>query len=184
MKKITVLLLTAVMLIGFAPTKVLACDDCSTGTIDTSKIIGVEVIDNELYIDVLESEKSNSGGYSLYYNLGRCKGKTKTVYGTISKSDLIKYRKKIERDNIIGGAILGALLGAGTGILGNIGIGIAVGIVLSDNKIITAIDDALAHRNYPSKRTFTTRTKFQCEESNMGSRGWVHRYKMIDYYVY
>ncbi|MBW9212742.1 MULTISPECIES: hypothetical protein [Terrabacteria group] len=78
MKKITVLLLTAVMLIGFAPTKVLACDDCSTGT----------------------------------------------------------------------------------------------------------IDDALAHRNYPSKRTFATRTRFQCEESNMGSRGWVHRYKMIDYYVY
>lgn len=186
MKKLFSLFLTAVMLVCFVPMKVLAEEGkqngCPVEVINENQVVGMKVINGELYIEIVESKRSNSNDYELYYDLGRCKGKKKVVYGTISKSDLIKYRDKIKNTNAIWGAALGVLIGVATGNLGGFLASVIFG--LFPDRIISAIDDALAHRNYPSKKTFRTKTTFSCEESNMGSRGWVHRYKLIGYYVY
>lgn len=174
MKKIFILLFSLLLMASFP--YYINAESKHKDVFKLQNIIGIEIIDDELFIVVLE----NYDNY-ITFTLGKCPNKTKTIYGKISKHDLVKYRDNLNTVNNVEAAIFGGLVGILSGGLGAIA-GFAYGGM--KNKFIKAIDDALINRNSPDKNTFNTKTKFECVETKQGSRGYVHRYKMSNYYVW
>ncbi|MBQ1305097.1 MAG: hypothetical protein IIY44_01710 [Erysipelotrichales bacterium] len=140
--------------------------------IDPEDIVNVEIIDDEIYIDVLMPN-------DIYFptGVGKCPSPTKTTYSYASKQKLVEMKNKINNGTAATSTIIGFLIG-----LANPYAGAVAGYILSrPGMLVTAIDDALTYRN---KENYTIRTTYTCEDSYQGNRGWVYRYKVDSIYIY
>lgn len=149
-------------------------NSCSINNINEETIVGIEIIDGEIYIDVLSSRDNN---IVLFSSIGKCPNSTKTTYAYATKSELVSMKKKLDNQTLSISSLVGFLTGLINPVVGG-----ATGYLLSQpNMMSSAIEDALYNRN---KNDYTIRTKMKCEETNLGSRGIVHRYKITSIYIY
>lgn len=182
MKKKVILLSLALCTFLFSclivPTKVDAKEPISvcslSAPITEENIINVEIIDGELYIDVLTEFDPNQA--NIMSQIGPCPNTYKTITRSISRTQLINMRNEIEDSEYWTDLILGLLIGNV-----NVPAGILTSTLTSTNKsmVLTEIRDALDTIN----TSFTMSSKFQCEEGNLGSRGIVHRYRLVEFTI-
>lgn len=178
MKKTFKIILAMLMVLAMLPIEVSAEENNSKGidtcpleeTIDTNNIINVEFINGELYIDVL-TELENLP--TTRVNFGKCKSEYKYVTERISRSDLVKMRNNLRTNQNLEAATIGFLVGLGNPIAGAI-VGFLAG--QTRNNILAAVEDALDNS---TKSSFTITSKYRCEEGNLGSRGIVHRFRLV-----
>lgn len=183
MKKLIISLLIISILLPFMPYNAEAKSEYgfesslslyNINNTDKLNIIGVEVIDGEIYIDILIPYDGKAVSLS---SIGKCPSSTKTSYTSATKSELISMKKKLDNQTMAVSSIIGFLLGLANPVVGGAG-----GYLLSQPSMMSsAIKDALYNRN---KNKYTIRTKMDCEETNLGIRGIVHRYKITSIYIY
>lgn len=173
MKKVLSLLMAVVLVVAIMPSVAMAQERinwssrCSLNPeIKIKEVVGIEVIDGEVYIDVIEDED-----IALDYSVGPCKSPYKYTTKKVSRSELVDMGSKIRNDTDNLSLVVGFIIG-----IPNPVAGLVTGYVLSsgDDLIIDEIDSALKK----NKNQYTIKTKLKCEEGNMGSRGIVHRYKI------
>lgn len=179
LRKFFVAFLAAAMIVCITPIKVFAdltdnSEHHTNDTIDHKDIVDVEVINGDLYIEVLEE----SQGHVMTRAIGECPSETKSVYNTKTRDELWAIKEKAITDQNAGAGLWGLLIG-----FGNPLIGAAISIIgFGPNEIAKKIEDAL--NSNPSQSTFTVHTYFRCTDSYSSVRGWVHRYKLTGFYVY
>lgn len=180
MKKIIISILIISIISSFIPYSIEAKgndnfnDYSLINNINEETIVGIEVIDGEIYIDVLSPREN---GIVFFSSIGKCPSSIKTTYSSATKSELISMKKKLDNQSSAVGYVIGKLLGLINSALGDL----ADYILSQPSMMSVAIEDALNNRN---KSKYTIRTKMSCEEVNFGSRGIVHRYKITSIYIY
>lgn len=157
------------------PTRVEAMEPISicslSAPITEDNIINVEVIDGELYIDVLTEIEPNQA--IIMTEIGPCPSSYKFVTRSITRAELINMRNELENTATWTSGVLATLIGAVS-----VPAGVLATVLTTANKsmMLKAIQGALD----TTKTNFKMTSKFQCEEGNLGSRGIVHRYRLVD----
>lgn len=178
MKKILILTSIVMMTIMVIPFGVFAEENEHNNTascpindnIDTSDIINIEIIDGELYIDVLTKFSDEPTAVT---NFGKCKLEYKYITKNITRSELIKMKNDLKTQQNLSATTIGLLVGLTNPIAGAI-VGYFAG--QTRNKILATVEDTL---DKSTKSNFTLTSKYKCEETNMGTRGIVHRFKLV-----
>lgn len=134
--------------------------------IDPNDIIDAEIIDGELYIDVLFESDPNQ---PVTRAIGKCPASSKTIKETVTRKELADKRNQLAKGGSIS-SILGWLIGFGNPIIGDV-----VGFIIPNKQMIDTMDKALM---YTTKSTFTVTSIFACETVWFGQRGYVHRYRL------
>ena len=180
MKKIIISILIISIISSFIPYSIEAKgndnfnDYSLINNINEETIVGIEVIDGEIYIDVLSPREN---GIVFFSSIGKCPNSTKTTYAYATKSELVSMKKRLDNQTLSVSSLVGFLTGLINPVLGGV-----TGYLLSQPSMMSvAIEDALYNRN---KHNYTIRTKMKCEQTNLGSRGIVHRYKITSIYIY
>ena len=138
--------------------------------IDTSDIINMEIIDGELYIDVLTEFGDEP---TVVTNFGKCKLEYKNITKNITRSELIKMKNDLKTQQNLSATTIGLLVGLTNPIAGYI-VGFLAGQTRSN--ILATVEDTL---DKSTKSNFTLTSKYKCEETNMGTKGIVHRFKLV-----
>ena len=179
MRKVLSAILALAIVVTLLPINVFASEVsdnepyCSLNpTISIKEIVNVEVIDNEIYIDVIENNN-----ISLDYSVGKCKAPYKYTTRTVSRSELVDMQNQIKNTTDILGTIVGFCVGLANPVAGSVS---GILIANSEYKLQSEISNALKK----NKSSYTIKTKLKCEEGNMGSRGIVHRYKVENVSIY
>ena len=178
--RVQAFVLVVLMLVSVIPTNVLAKETISKkqseeeNIINPEDIVDVEVIDGEVYIDVLEPclcpfIDFRSIGYRSA--VGKCTSEYSYTYTHMTREEVIDKKKKCDDGSVAAGVLVGFLVGSANGILGA-----AAGYIAGAPSMFSmAAEEALNNNN---KSSYTVKTTFKCEDSNLGSRGWVHRYRL------
>ncbi|MEG0411128.1 MAG: hypothetical protein RR538_09245 [Erysipelotrichaceae bacterium] len=137
--------------------------------INMDDVINVEVIGGEIYIDVFTELDSSR---PVPYDIGKCPQSIKYVTKKLSKAELVKLKNELATQEAITDGIFSLMFGGG------IATSLVIGTLTAATKNMTlaAIEKAL---DGPNKNSYTLTSKFQCEESWLGNRGTVHRYRLI-----
>ena len=122
------------------------------------------------YIDVLTELEEQP---TTRVNIGECESEYKYVTEQISRSDLVKMRDDLRTNQNLSTTTIGFLVGLANPIAGAIA-GFLYGQTRSN--VLAAVEDALDNS---TKTSFIIKSKYKCEESNLGSRGIVHRFKLV-----
>ena len=178
MKKILILTSIVMLTIMVIPFGVFAEENEHNDTascpindnIDTSDIINMEIIDGELYIDVL-TEFSDEP--TVVTNFGKFKLEYKYITKNVTRSELIKMKNDLKTQQNLSATTIGLLVGLTNPIAGAIA-GFFAGQTRS--KILATVEDTL---DKSTKSNFTLTSKYKCEETNMGTKGIVHRFKLV-----
>lgn len=177
LKKFFVVVLSSFLFVCFAPIKVIAEEKVTNEpTIDPEQVTNIEVIDGEVYIDVLEPYSSP---YDIFLrsSVGKCPETYSYTYAYMTKEELIAKKQQCDNGSLLASALVGFLVGLANPILG----AVAGGIAGASSMFSQAAQNALYYNN---KANDTVRSTFRCEDSYQGSRGWVHRYKLIEINIY
>lgn len=178
MKKILIFTSIVMMTIMVIPFGVFAEENEHNNTascpindnIDTSDIINMEIIYGELYIDVLTEFGDEP---TVVTNFGKCKSEYKYITKNITRSELIKMKNDLKTQQNLSATTIGLLVGLTNPIAGYIA-GFFAG--QTRNKILATVEDTL---DKSTKSNFTITSKYKCVETNMGTKGIVHRFKLV-----
>ncbi len=184
--RVQAFILAALMLVSVIPTNVFAKETIpkkqaeEENIINPEDIVGVEVIDGEVYIDVLEPylfpfiDFRSVGHRSA---VGKCTSEYSYTYTHMTRKEVIDEKKKCDNGTATAGILVGLLVGSANNILG----AVAGELAGAPSMFSEAAEQALYNNN---KSSYTVKTTFKCEDSNLGSRGWVHRYRLYAIRIY
>jgi len=174
LRRIVTLVLMCVIFAGALPSIVNAKEistksSCSLSPeIRIKEVVNVEVIDGEIYINVIEEEPFKTDGMGY----GPCPAPYKYVTKKASRKDLMDMYDKEKNDAAIASALLGYLLKP----VDNPIFEALQSLVNFENKQVT---NELRKAIVSNKNSFTVKSKFKCVQGDKGSpRGVIHTYKL------
>lgn len=183
MKKFFVSLLAVAITVMSIPHNAFASNSVATPLLQEApgdfyyglgRLINVEEIDGGLYFDFIEDKIFPYDQPEPSSYVGKCPNKYKTTRKVRTRQELISMRNSIKSGKAALGAIVGLLIGSVHPV-----VGAASGYVIGESKdlLLSAIEKAIDN-TYKSK--YTIISKFRCEQGNLGQRGIVHRYRLVE----
>ena len=172
LRKMLSLVLAVVLTVGLLPSTVMAKETVSSPRcslnpeINIKEVVGAQVIDGKLYIDVIEEEPEvvlDRVGY------GPCPSPYKYVSKKITRAELESIKNKENTDAWIARAVAYALF-RNFGPLGDL----VQMLPMYNDQIISEMNHALS----TNKNSFTMKSRLKCVQGDMGSRGIVHHYEV------